>query len=99
VSQLLSLLPAEAADVLRGTSLERFEGDLGGGFTGRYATYCAKLTTEEAREVAEALSGLDPRPSARLQYQLTGRPEEAEGTEINFEPYFPHGQVTCSACG
>jgi len=99
VSQLLSLLPAQAADLLRGTSLNEFEGDLGGGYSGRYATYCAKLTTEEARKVAEALSGLDPVPAAILAYQLTGRPWPEGGTEILFEPYFPHGQITCSVCG
>ena len=66
VSQLLSLLPARAADVLRGKSRTRSEGDLieareGGAQSciGRSVTYCSKLTTEEAREVAKALSGLD----------------------------------------
>jgi hypothetical protein len=29
---------------------------------GRSVTYCAKLTTAEAREVAEPLSGFDPDP-------------------------------------
>jgi hypothetical protein len=110
-SQLLSLLPTQAADVLRDKSRTRLGGDVvaspdGGGpvaVQGRYVTYCSKLTTEEARELAEALSGLDPEPRlARLQYQLAGPAEGAhwwEGTEIWFEPYFPHGQVTCSVCG
>jgi Transposase, Mutator family len=67
---------------------------------GRMVTYCSKLTTEEAREVAEALSGLDREQDlARLQYQLAEGAHEWEETEIWFEPYFPHGQVTCSVCG
>ena len=69
---------------------------------GRYVTYCSKLTTEEAREVAEALSGLD-RPGweghVRLSYRVAEGGHWWAGTSIWFEPYFPHGQVTCSACG
>ena len=108
-SQLLSLLPTRAADLLRDKSRTRFEGDVmaspdGGGpveVQGRWAQYCSKLTTEEAREVAEALSGLDPEPRlARLQYRLAeGAAHWWEGTVMWFEPYFPHGQVTCSVCG
>jgi hypothetical protein len=109
-SELLSLLPTRAADVLRGKSQIRYEGDVeaspdGGGpvaVQGRSVTYCSKLTTEEAREVAEALSGLDPAPGqgkVRLAYRLAEGAHWWEGTSIWFEPYFPHGQVTCSACG
>ena len=110
-SDLLSLLPARAADVLRGKSGTRLEGDVkaspdGGGpvaVQGRLDRYCSKLTTEEAREVAEALSGLDPDPGfqghVRLAYRLAEEAHRWEGTSIWFEPYFPHGQVTCSACG
>ena len=35
----------------------------------------------------------------RLAYRLAEGAHWWEGTEIWFEPYFPHGQVTCSACG
>ena len=111
-SQLLSLLPTRAADLLRDKSRTRLEGDVvaspeGGGpveVQGRWVRYCSKLTTEEAREVAEALSGLDPETAegkvhGRLQYRLAEGAHWWEGTEIWFEPYFPHGQVTCSACG
>ena len=70
---------------------------------GRSITYCSKLTTEEAREVAEALSGLDPDPGfqgkVRLAYLLAEPVDNLNPTSIWFEPYFPHGQVTCSACG
>jgi hypothetical protein len=108
-SQLLSLLPKRAADVLRDNSRTRLEGDVeaspeGGGpvaVQGPYVTYCSKLTTEDAREVAEALSGRDPDPGhgARLAYRLAEGAHWWETTTIWFEPYFPHGQVTCSACG
>jgi hypothetical protein len=109
-SQLLSLLPTRAADLLRDKSPTRLEGDVvgspeGGGpvaVQGRYVTYCSKLTTEDARDVAEALSGLDPDPrqgQVRLAYRLAEGAGLREWTSIWFEPYFPHGQVTCSACG
>jgi hypothetical protein len=109
-SELLSLLPTRAADVLRDKSRTRSEADVeaspeGGGpvaVQGRYVTYCSKLTTEEAREVAEALSGLD-QPGwegyVRLSYRVAEGAHWWAGTSIWFEPYFPHGQVTCSACG
>ncbi len=109
VSQLLALLPAPAANVLRGKSLEGSEGDLvearEGGRTvviGRSATYCAKLTTEEAREIADALSGFDQDPNFHgvvLAYRLAEPVNNLSPTSIWFEPYLPHGQVTCSACG
>jgi hypothetical protein len=109
VSHLFSLLPAQSADVLRGKSLKGSEGDLvearEGGRTvviGRSATYCAKLTTEEAREVAKPFSGLDPDPRFHgvvLGYRLAEPFANLDPTSIWFEPYFPHGQITCSACG
>jgi hypothetical protein len=109
VSQLLALLPVQATDVLRGKSLEGSEGDLvearEGGRTvviGRSATYCTKLTTEEAREVAKPFSGLEQDPRFHgvvLGYRLAEPVANLNPTSIWFEPYFPHGQVTCSACG
>jgi hypothetical protein len=109
VSRLLSLLPAQAADVLRDKSRTRLEGEVvearEAGRTvvlGRSVTYCSKLSTEEAREVAEALSGLDPDPRqerARLAYRLAEGAHWWAGASIWFEPYFPHGQVTNSASG
>jgi hypothetical protein len=66
-SYLLSLLPARATDVLSDKNRTRFDGEMvdasrdprKGGIVvlGRSATYCSKLTTEEARELVEALSG------------------------------------------
>jgi hypothetical protein len=108
VSQILSLLPAAAANVFSGKSLEGSEDDLVEGreggpvVIGRSARYCAKLTTEEAREVAEPLSGFKQDEGFHgvvLAYRLAEPVAHLSPTSIWFEPYFPHGQVTCSACG
>jgi hypothetical protein len=111
-SQLLSLLPTRAADVLRDKSRTGSEADVLSNIDqvpghmvviGRSVTYCSKLATGEAREVAEALSGFDPDPGFHnvvLAYRLAEPTDGRElSTAISFEPYFPHGQVTCSACG
>jgi hypothetical protein len=105
-SQLLSLLPPRAADLLSDKSLTSSEGDLiearEGGRTvvvGRSVTYCSKLKTEEAREVADALSGLDREPGWKgylLGYRLAEPQPRGEPTRIWFEPYFPHGQAAFS---
>jgi hypothetical protein len=91
VSSLLSLLPARAEQLLRDKSWT----ESGSGML----TYCSKLTTEDARELADALSGLDPEPGWR-SYVLAYRVAEAVNhlfpTVIWFEPYFPHGQFTFS---
>ncbi len=111
-SQLLSLLPARAADLLRDKSRTSSEEDLLTNIdqepghmvvVGRSVTYCSKLATEDTREVAEALSGLDSDPdfhNVTLAYRLA-EPTHRRGlpTSISFEPYLPHGQYTCSACG
>jgi hypothetical protein len=91
-SQLLSLLPRGAADVLRDKSARRENA---------FAENCSKLTTQEAREVASALSGFEKgMRGARLVYWLReGEHSPAITPMLFFEPYFPHGQITCSACG
>ena len=110
-SQLLSLLPTRAADLLRDKSRTSSEADLLTNIDqvpghmvviGRSVTYCSKLTTEEAREVAEALSGLAQDQDFHgvvLAYRVAEAVNNLNPTSIWFEPYFPHGQVTCSACG
>jgi len=107
-SQLLSLLPTRAAELLRNESWTRSEDDVveaREGYTvvlGRSVTYCSKLTTEEAREVNDALSGLDQDPNFHgvvLAYRVAEAVNNSNPTSIWFEPYFPHGQVTCSPCG
>jgi hypothetical protein len=107
--QLLSLLPTRAADVLRDKSRTQVEGGFGmqtdSGpveVPGRWVRYCSKLTTEEARVVADGLSGLDQDPRwgrAALAYRVAKGDHDWEATAISFEPYFPHGQVTRSDSG
>jgi hypothetical protein len=92
VSELLALLPAPAANLLRAKGLK-----------GSEIGYCAKLTTEEAREVAEPFSGRDHDPrfsNVILGYRLAEPiAKTLDPTSIWFEPYLPHGQITCSSCG
>lgn len=110
VTQLLSLLPARAADVLRDKSRTRFDGENMGTrepdgpivVLGRWVEYCSKLTTEEVRDVAAALSGLDPDPRRahhKLAYRLAEGVNWWETTAIWFEPYLPHGQFIESGGG
>jgi hypothetical protein len=98
VSRLLSLLPAPAEELLRDRSWTRFEWDmlgaLEGGRTkvfGRSVEYCSKLATKEAREVNEALSGLDRDRRTGDSYLVAEGVNNWEITSIHFEPYFPHG--------
>ena len=111
VSDLLSLLPARAADLLRDRSRTSSEDDVVSNIDqepghmvviGRSVTYCSKLATEDAREVTDALSGLDQDPNFHgvvLAYRVAEAVNNLTPTSIWFEPYFPHGQVTCSSCG
>ena len=91
-SQLLSLLPRGAADLLRDKSARRENA---------FAGNCSKLTIQEAREVASALSGFEKGfRGARLVYWLREGEHSPETTPmLFFEQYFHHGQITCSACG
>ena len=101
-SQLLSLLPARAADLLRDKSRTSFEADLVSNIDqvpghmvviGRSVTYCSKLTTEEAREVANAVSGLARHPwPLSLVYDVAEGVDKLGPTTIAFDPYFPDGQ-------
>jgi len=94
-SDVLSLLPARAEELLRGKGSTSSEGYLVG-------RYCSKLTTEEAREVADALSGLEKdtrRQGVVLAYQLAEAVDTLNPTTIWFEPYFPHGHFTISDSG
>jgi hypothetical protein len=99
IARLLFLLPARAEELLRGKGWTRSEGDVveaREGYTvvlGRSVTYCSKLATDEAREVAEALSGLDPvRGAHSLAYLVAEAVDNLNPTTIRFEPYLPHGQ-------
>lgn len=99
-SQLLSLLPARAADLLRDKSRTRLDGEVQEArergrivVLGRSVTYCSKLTTEEARGVADAVSGLARHPWAlSLIYDVAPAVNNLGPTTISFDPYFPDGQ-------
>jgi hypothetical protein len=105
-SHLLSLLPARAAELLRGKSRTQIGGEVqeareGGRVVvlGQSVRYCFKVETEQAREVADALSGLDPEPGWKgfaLAYRVAEPVDKLNPTWIWFEPYFPHGQFTFS---
>jgi len=107
-SHLLSLLPARAEELLRDKSQKRLAGEVvearEGGRTvvlGRSVTYCFKVESEKAREVADALSGLDPEPGWKhfgLAYRVAEPVNNLNPTWIWFEPYFPHGQFTSPPC-
>jgi hypothetical protein len=80
-SQLLSQLPGQAADVLRDKSWTRVAD-----------AYCTKLATDEARGVANAVSGFPRHPwPLTLSYEVAEGVNKGEPTSIEFNPYFPHG--------
>jgi hypothetical protein len=103
LSNLLSLLPARAEELLRDKSWTRSESDVVTNtredqrmrVMGSWVEYCSKAPTEEAREVAEALSGLDRHTRGDGEYSQAYLVAEGvkdwEVTSIRFEPYFPHG--------
>jgi len=100
VSQTLSMLPTRAAGLLRDTSRTSSEHDLssGPGWApgGRAVTYCFTVETPQAREVAEALSGLEREPgwdSFVLVYRVAEAVDGMTPTRIWFEPYFPDGRI------
>jgi hypothetical protein len=107
-SHLLSMLPARGADLLRDESRTGSEDDVVSSIdqepghmvvVGRSVTYCYKVETAEAREVADALSGLDRLPGwtgFALAYRVAEGVDNFAPTRIWFEPYFPHGGFTFS---
>jgi hypothetical protein len=107
-SHLLSMLPARAADLLRDKSRTGSEDDVVSNIdqepghmvvVGRSVTYCFKVETAEARQVADALSGLDRAPGwtgFALAYRVAERVKNLAPTTLWFEPYFPHGELTFS---
>jgi hypothetical protein len=102
-ARIVALLPAAAQNVLRGrdwranvsrptpTSARRVYGG------------CFDVTTEEARSLAKALDGAGPAFARKggainLIYGFDA-PGPSRQVGISFDPYLPHGEVTCSACG
>ena len=106
-SELLSLLPARAADVLRDKSRTRRDGEPYGslypdgpmGVLGQSVEDCYKLATEEAREVAGTLSGLESAAGSGthwLAYRVAKGATWWQATTISFDPYFPDGRIPFS---
>lgn len=88
---ILSLLPARAEELLRDRS---WTGSKELGRTlGRTVAYCSKVATDDAREIADAVSGLERHPWAEsLIYDVPKGAKDGEETTISFDPYFPHGE-------
>ena len=98
-SQILSVLPPSAEDLLRATAIEGPQR----------MTYCSDVTVEQARTLAETFdaAGLEPderSANSRLGYAFEPSVQLAPGpientVSISFEPYLPHGVFPCSPCG
>ena len=98
-SHILSVLPASAEELLRAKN--RTQNDPN--------DFCTEVTVEEARALAETFDDAgfeqDQRSSyGRLGYVFEPSTQLAPGpientVSISFEPYLPHGEVTCSVCG
>jgi hypothetical protein len=91
-SRLFTLLPESAQGLLRAR-------DFAPGAFGP----CTDLTTEEARVLREALdaAGLEQFEGIRIAPYVLSYRLKIPGPirAIVFEPYLPHGEITCSACG
>jgi hypothetical protein len=115
-SRILSLLPAAAADMLRGKDRTPLTGVVhmpapGGVRPITVTDYCSAMTIDEARTLAKALEDAGPTEkedpadrtfrtdSSRLDYEFEGPAQDQDGVVIYFEPYLPHGEIACSACG
>ena len=100
-SRLLALLPPAVRDLLGDAPLR--QGPLfgePGNFRPSYE-YCADMTTDEARAVAVALddAGFHEDGSSRLNYRIEAPGSNPGEAYVWFEPYLPHGEITCSVCG
>ena len=100
IEQLLALLPAPAADLLRGrqTVPQSLDISIWG------SDKCLALTTEDARLLDSALrdAGVEQneQDNARLLAYYVDYPGQ-DGAQLGvfFEPVFPDGLVVCSDCG
>ena len=66
--------------------------------------YCSAVTTAKARVLAQAFAGpglVRTGPYSVMDWRLEYNFEVSPSNTLNvyFEPYLPHGEVTCSACG
>lgn len=100
-TRLLALLPPAVRDLLGDAPLR--QGPLfgePGNFRPSYE-YCSDMTTDEARAVAVALddAGFHEDGSSRLNYRIEAPGSNPGEAYVWFEPYLPHGEITCSVCG
>jgi hypothetical protein len=109
-ARILPLLPASAEHLLRAHDAVPWQGHVMGRTTTSFTYYVSDVTTEEARALAQVLDDAGLKPAAQLGYRF-----EAPGTSVDplgpdtgpvrnegfitFEPYLPHGERVCSACG
>jgi hypothetical protein len=92
-ARIVALLPAAAQNVFRGR-----EWNARGAGPG-----CFAVTTNEARSLAKALDGAAPATkragsAINLTYKFDA-PGPSRQVWIGFDPFLPHGEVTCSRCG
>jgi hypothetical protein len=102
-SRILSLLPVPAEDLLRAKDRTRTEGRFGSpGHFHVVSDHCSDVTSEEARALAATFdaAGFERfMPAVRLAYRFETPGPNEETVHIYFEPYLPHGERICSACG
>jgi hypothetical protein len=92
-ARIVALLPAAAQNVFRGRDWNARGAGPG----------CFAVTTNEARSLAKALDGAGPATkragiAIRLHYTFDA-PGPSRQVWIGFDPFLPHGEVTCSGCG
>jgi hypothetical protein len=94
-SRIFDLLPEQAAELLRAENrTRRSEGDPPS------VTFCSSITTGKARALADILAETGVRWGPKeLSYWVAAGPRPGDGIQIWFEPYLPHGEVSCSPCG
>ena len=92
-ARIVALLPAAAQNVLRGKDWNARGAGPG----------CFAVTSNEARSLAKALDGAGPATKREggaidLNYKFDA-PGPSRQVWIGFDPFLPHGEVTCSSCG
>lgn len=102
--RMFGLLPAAARKLLGGKASWTAGGFVmtSPGHVRRVFYHCSDLSTEEARGLASDLDKAEPTKkggAARLNYQFGAKDGSGDTVQIYFEPYLPHGEITCSVCG
>ena len=98
IEQLLAALPAPAADLLRGRlTVPAVLGSSDAQYD------CLALSTDDARRIDRALTdaGVAGGTDSMVRYHLNYLGQDGTPLElsIGFEPVFPDGTISCSACG